>query len=261
MADRCWKPRGPLLPVGLTEKGIQVHTARDMVRPLFEGGFEPMTDYAALRKNMVESQVRTNDVTDRRVLRAMLDLPREDFVPQAMKALAYSDEDLPLAKGLGARRLPAPVSVARLIQLADVNATDKVLEVGSGTGYGTAILATLAASVTGVESDESLVAAARKSLADAGHGSVAVKSGPLAEGVAGNGPYDVIIVAGAIPEVPAALRQQVKDGGRLVAVIADGRLGRATVFTKRGESFSGRKVFDAVLPPLPGFEKKREFAL
>ena len=223
-----------------------------------------MPDYQLLRKNMVESQVRTNDVTDRRVLRAMLDLPRERFVPEGLKALAYSGEGVTLPRSAASasqRMLPAPVMTARLIQLADLNANDKVLEIGAATGYGTAIIAELAASVTGLESDPGLAALASANLAVGRVTNATVKTGALAAGVPDIGAFDIIIVSGAIPEVPMALRQQLRDGGRLIAVIADGPIGRATVFERVGDGFSSRRAFDASMPTLPGFARKPAFAL
>lgn len=217
-----------------------------------------MLDYAILRKNMLESQVRTNDVTDRRLLAAMLEVPRELFVPEALKAIAYSGEALALA---GGRMLPAPMLTAKLIQLADVEPDDKVLEVGCATGYGTALLARLGATVTGLDSDAALTAAAKANVAAAGFSNDDIETGPLAEGWAKGAPYDVIVIAGAVPEVPEALRAQLRDGGRLVAVIVNGPVGRATLFERDGANFGRRVGFDAFAPALPGFAKKPEFAL
>ena len=225
-----------------------------------------MPDYQLLRKNMVESQVRTNDVTDRRLLRAMLDLPREKFVPEALKALAYSGEGLALPKsvsGDGPRALPAPVATARLIQLANIEPSYDVLEVGAATGYGTAIIADLAHSVVGLESDAGLAAAATTTLAAGKVTNATIKTGSLAAGAPDRGPYHVIIVSGAIPEVPAALFQQLRQGGRLIAVIASGPIGRATVFERYGKdgAVCSRVAFDLGAPQLPGFARKPAFAL
>ncbi len=225
-----------------------------------------MPDYQLLRKNMVESQVRTNDVTDRRVLRAMLDLPREKFVPEALRALAYNGEGLALpasGSATGLRALPAPVATARLIQLADIEPTDLVLEVGAATGYSTAIIAELAHSVVGLESDAGLAAQASATLSAGAVTNATIKTGPLAAGAPESGPYHVIIVAGAVPEVPAALFQQLRHDGRLIAVIANGPIGRATVFERFGQSgaYSSRVAFDLGAPALPGFARKAAFAL
>ena len=225
-----------------------------------------MPDYQLLRKNMVESQVRTNDVTDRRVLRAMLDLPREKFVPEELTALAYSGEGLALPKSgptEGPRALPAPVATARLIQLANIEPTDWVLEVGAATGYGTAIIAELAHSVIGLESDAGLAAQAFATLRAGKVSNASVKTGPMAAGAPESGPYHVIIVAGSVPDVPAALLQQLRHDGRLIAVIANGPIGRATVFERYGHdgAYSSRIAFDLGAPALPGFARKAVFAL
>ena len=223
-----------------------------------------MPDYSTLRKNMVESQVRTNDVTDRRVLRAMLDLPREKFVPEGLRALAYNGEGIALPKSAdGPRSLPAPVATARLIQLADINSTDSVLEVGAATGYGTAIIADLAYSVVGLECDAGLAAQASATLKAGKVSNASVKTGALAAGAAESGPYHIIIVAGAIPEVPNFLIKQLCQDGRLIAVIANGPIGRATVFERYGRdgAHSSRVAFDLGAPALPGFARKAAFAL
>jgi len=217
-----------------------------------------MMDYSVLRKNMVESQVRTNEVTDRKLLRAMLDVPREQFVPEAQRALAYNGEGVALG---GGRALPPPMTTARLIQLAAVNPIDHVLEVGCATGYGTALLAHLAANVTGLDIDAALAASAKANVAAVGLTNDDIETGPLEAGWAKGAPYDVIVVSGAIAQVPEALRAQVRDGGRLVAVIAEGAVGRATLFEKQGASFTGRFAFNAPAPMLPGFARKPAFAL
>ena len=217
-----------------------------------------MVDYSVERKNMVESQVRTNDVTDRRLLRAMLDVPRELFVPDGLKALAYNGEGIVLG---GGRALPPPMTTARLIQLANIEPTDKVLEVGCATGYGTALLAHLAASVTGLDCDAALTAAAKANVAAANLINDDIETGPLAEGWAAGAPYDVVVISGAAQEISEALRVQLKDGGRLVAVIAQGPVGRAMLFDKVGSSFTGRFGFNAPAPLLPGFARKPVFAL
>ena len=220
-----------------------------------------MADFALLRKNMVESQVRTSDVTDRRLLRAMLDVPREIFVPDAMKPLAYSGEALPLAPGLYARALPAPMTVAKLIQLAAIEPTDKVLEIGCATGYCTALLAHLAANVTALDCDAGLTAAAKTNVAALGLTNDDIETGPLDAGWPAGAPYDVIMVSGAIPDVPGGWREQLREGGRLVAVIADGPVARAMLFERTGKGWGRRFGFDTVAPMLPGFARKPAFAL
>ena len=220
-----------------------------------------MADFALLRKNMVESQVRTSDVTDRRLLRAMLDVPREIFVPDELKALAYSGDALPLATGLSARTLPAPMTMAKLIQLVAIEPADKVLEVGCATGYGTALLAHLAANVTALDSDPALTAAAKTNVAALGLTNDDIETGPMAAGWPEGAHYDVIVVSGAIPEVPAAWHDQLRQGGRLVAVIADGPVARAMLFERTNSGWGRRFGFDTTAPALPGFTRKPAFAL
>jgi protein-L-isoaspartate(D-aspartate) O-methyltransferase len=217
-----------------------------------------MVDYSVERKNMVESQVRTSDVTDRRLLRAMLDVPREQFVPEAHRPLAYNGEGVPVG---GGRTLPPPMTMAKLIQLAGIEATDHVLEIGCATGYGTALLAHLAASVTGLDSDAALTAAAKANVAAVGLSNDDIETGPLNEGWAKGAPYDVIVISGAVPEIPAGLRAQLRDGGRLVAVIAEGPVGSAMLFEREGATFASRFGFNAPAPMLPGFARKPVFAL
>jgi len=220
-----------------------------------------MVDFALLRKNMVESQVRTSDVTDRRLLRAMAEVPREAFVPEALRPLAYSGEALALAPGLLARALPAPMTMGKLIQLANIEPTDKVLEIGCATGYGTALMARLAASVTALDSDPALTAAAKANIAGLGLTNDDIETGPLEAGWPAGAPYDLIVVSGAVPELSPAWREQLRDGGRLVAVIADGPIARAMLFEKTGKEWGRRFGFDTVAPALPGFARKPAFAL
>lgn len=209
-------------------------------------------DFAVARASMVESQLRTNKVWEPRLLAAFEAMPREDFVPRAIRAVAYVDEDVPLG---GGRYILEPMVLARLIQTAAIAPSDLVLEVGSATGYATAILARLAATVVALESDAELSARAAESLAGLGIDNVVAVEGPLSEGYGEQAPYNVIVINGAAAEVPAALHDQLADGGRLVAVVkARAGLGRATLVQRIGESVSSRILFDAGTPLLPGFE-------
>lgn len=220
-------------------------------------------DTAIQRKNMVESQVRPSDVTDRRIIRAMLELPREAFVPEAVRALAYMDGPVPLtAEGRGRVRrslLPARI-FAKLVQAAAIEPSAAVLDVGSATGYSPALLGRLAASVVALESDAELAAAASRNLAGAGAGNVTVVIGDLAGGWPQEGPYDAILIEGAIERRPSELLEQLKAGGRLVAITGSGRGGRATVWRRDGGTFGALEIFDAAADILPGFEKAQEFA-
>lgn len=209
-------------------------------------------DYAAARHNMVESQIRTNQVTDPSVVAAMDALPRELFVPKQLRGIAYVDEDLDLGNG---RYLMEPMVLARLLQAAEIRSTDVVLDVGCGTGYSTAVLARMASAVVALECDAELAARAGGLLAELGADNAAVVTGPLAEGYTAQAPYDVIVLGGAVAEPPPALCSQLADGGRLMAIVAGNGtgVGKATVTTRTAGTFSRRIVFDAATPLLPGF--------
>lgn len=218
-----------------------------------------MIDFAELRRGMVDGQVRTNNVTEPRLVAAMLEIPREKFVPAALKSLAYIDDDLVLAPGNPPRYLIEPMILARLVQLADVQDDEHVLDIGTGTGYSAAVLAQLAQQVVAVEEDAGLAATATSTLAELGVANVAVMQGPLNAGWAKEAPYDLILINGSVDEVPAALFAQVKEGGRLVAVVGHGGAGRATVFSKIAGSISERVAFNAAVPALPGFQASPRF--
>lgn len=219
-----------------------------------------MVDAATQRLNMVDSQVLPSDVTDRRILQAMRELPRERFVPQTMAGLAYIDEALPLTPpGPERRWLLAPRLTAKLLQLADISDGDRVLHVGCGTGYGTAILARMAGSLIAIESDEALADEARTNLADLGIANVTVKIGPLDAGSADDAPFDAIVIEGAVLDAPDVLLDQLKGGGRLVAVIAEDGVGTATQWRRLGRSVNSWGAFDAAAPVLPGFAKAPSF--
>ncbi len=223
-----------------------------------------MIDAAEQRTNMVESQVLPSDVTDKRILQAMRELPRERFVPAALTALAYIDEAVPLA-GLGAgvprRGLMAPRVLAKLLQLAEIGEGDRVLDVGAGTGYSAAVLGRLAKAVVALESDVRLAEQARQNLAAVAADKVSVVVGDLTAGWAGEAPYDAVVLDGSIAERPQFLLDQLKDGGRLVAVVHHAGIGKATIWRRLGRSFDQWTAFDASAPPLPGFEPAPVFTL
>lgn len=217
-----------------------------------------MTDFAAARLNMIESQVRPNGITDRRIIAAMESVPREIFVPESRRATAYVDEDVPLHPSdvaAGPRALIESMAFARMLQHAAIKPGDKVLLVGAGTGYGAAVVSAIAASVVALESDAGLVADARRNLA--GTANVTVVEGPLAAGHAAGQPFDVIIAEGRVEEVPPALFDQLADGGRLVAVVGEADMAQALVHTRSGAAVTMRPVFDASVAALPGMKKKK----
>ena len=218
-------------------------------------------DFSALRVKMVDGQVRTTDVTDQRLLGAMLTVPREEFVEPAQRDLAYIDEDLRYltAGGESPRYLMEPSPFAKLVQLAEIGAGDFVLDVGCGTGYSAAIFSNLASSVVALESDPVLAEKATAKLAALGCDNVAVVQGALESGYAKQAPYDVIFLEGSVDEVPAALLAQLKEGGRLVAVEGRGNAGVARLFVKSGETVTSRRSFNAAIKPLPGFERTAQF--
>jgi protein-L-isoaspartate(D-aspartate) O-methyltransferase len=218
-----------------------------------------MTGFERQRLAMVESQVRPSEVTDRRLLAALRTLPREEFVPPALRDLAYMDgsiEVYPSTDGAPARFLLAPVVLARLVQLAAVEPSDRVLDVGCATGYSTAVLARLCRSVIGLEPEPELADAAKHALDALSISNAEIVEAPLASGYGEGGPYDVILLNGSVPAVSEALFGQLKDGGRLAAVVTgtnSASQGRAYLFVKVGEEASGVPQFDAGAKPLPGF--------
>lgn len=221
-----------------------------------------MDNFAIQRTNMVESQVRPSDVTDRRIIDSMLKLPRENFVPASLRGLAYMDQEVQVKEAWGndlARALLRPMVLAKLVQLAHVGEGDLVLDVGCATGYSTALLASLAGAVVGLDCDEPLIKNAGKDLAEIGADNAVVVLGPLEEGCSEEGPYDVIFLNGYVPEPPVSLRAQLKPGGRLVGVIAETGFGRAMLFERVGDGWSSYTAFNANAPWLPGFARKKEF--
>ena len=219
-----------------------------------------MTDFRAQRINMVDSQVRPNGITNRRIIAAMGEVPREEFVAETLRTVAYADADLlikPASSSSPARYLMAPMALARLLQLAEIPETGKVLLIGCATGYACAVLARLCHTVIAVEDDLELLTGARSRMTAMKIGNAAVYPGRHSAGRSADAPYDVIIAGGRIAEVPAPLPAQLKDHGRLVAVVGESEMARATVITRRGANVSARGAFDLAVAPLPGFEIKR----
>ncbi len=215
-----------------------------------------MGDAAVARINMVEGQIRTNKVTDTDIVEAMATVPREMFVPKQLKGVAYIDDDIQITND---RYLMEPLVLARLLQAARIKPEDVVLDLGCGTGYSSAVIACLAGAVVALESDESLAANASDYLSELQADNVAVVTGKLPDGYADQGPYDVIVINGSVGHIPAELAKQVSEGGRIVAVVDDNGVGRATLFTNKDSRLSARVLFEAAAPPLPGFGKERGF--
>lgn len=215
-----------------------------------------MSDFATARRSMVNSQVRVNDVTDYRIQDAMLDLPRERFLPRSKQAKAYSDTEVEITDG---RFLICARDMSKLIQVADIKSDDLVLDIACGRGYSTAVLSRLCETVVGLESDEGLVDCATETLSELSADNAVVVKGSLTDGVPDQGPFNVIVIAGAVDEVPAKLFDQLDEGGRLVTFIRKGDAGEATVFTKSGHSVGNRAIFDGTPTLVPGFEKSAGF--
>jgi protein-L-isoaspartate(D-aspartate) O-methyltransferase len=239
------------------------HDEWDIFSTRFTPGFCPrrapgisraMPDYAAQRINMIENQVRPADVTDLAVQAAMGEVPREHFVPASKRELAYMDGCVEVARG---RFLLDARSFAKLLQLADVQPTDTVLDVGCATGYSTAVLSRLAARVIGLEEDAELVRAASEALA--GLGNVEVVQGRLADGLPTRAPFDVIFVNGGVEVTPERLLAQLGEDGRLVCAIRQGAAGYGRIYVKHDGAIGDRDAFNAVLPVLPGFAKRAGF--
>jgi protein-L-isoaspartate(D-aspartate) O-methyltransferase len=219
-------------------------------------------DFVTARTKMVDGQVRPGDVNDLRLVAAMLELPRERFVARDQVDLAYADIDLPMRGEPGGRDLRAllrPRTLAKLIQVADVQAEDRVLDVGGTTGYGAAVMSRLGTGVVALEEDAALAAAARKALGECGIENVSVVTGDLIAGWPAQAPYDVIVLEGAVEIAPRTLFGQLRDGGRLVCIEGRGLSGKATVYRCVAGVASGRPVFDAAAPLLPGFAKPPAF--
>ena len=217
-----------------------------------------MTDFATRRTMMVDTQVRPSDVTKFPIIEALLSVPREAYVPRALREAAYVGENLMIAP----RRVMLEVrTLAKLLDALDIQPDELVLDLGFGLGYSTAVIARLAEAVIAVEEDADLAGQAEKTLASEGVDNAAVICGPLSHGAAKHGPYDVITVQGAIEMLPQDLSDQLKEGGRIGCVFMEGALGVARVGYKIDGVVAWRFVFNATAPVLPGFELQRGFVL
>jgi protein-L-isoaspartate(D-aspartate) O-methyltransferase len=217
-----------------------------------------MPDFAARRTVMVDSQVRPADVTKYPIIAAMLEVPRERFVPDALREAAYAGENLEIAPG---RVVLEPRTLAKMLDALDIGRADLVLDVGPGLGYSAAVIARLAEAVIAVEEDGALAAEAEAALAAVGADNAVVVSAPLTEGAPRHGPYDAIVVEGAAEVLPEALLAQLKEGGRIGCLFMEGALGVARIGHKHGGKISWRFVFNAAAPVLPGFAAMPAFAL
>jgi protein-L-isoaspartate(D-aspartate) O-methyltransferase len=220
-----------------------------------------MSGFSTARQKMVDGQVRTSDVTDQGIIDAMIELPREAFVPQDKQALAYLDLDLDVSEGGAAKRfLIKPMVMAKLLQAAEILETDRVLIVGAATGYAAAVSAHLAATVTAIDGDSAFETKGRDVLSQLGlAGKVTFKTAEAAVGDPAGAPYDVIMLNGATEVVPDKLYGQLREGGRLVGVFATSRPPRAMIVRRSHGDFGTRPLFDAAAPVLPGLGRVPEF--
>lgn len=210
--------------------------------------------FEAMRHAMVASQLRTNAVNDPRVVEAMARVAREDFLPEAHRAIAYRDTLLPLA---GGRRHNSPLVIGRLLTAAEIRPTDNVLLIGAAGGYAAALLASLARTVVAVEEEPSLAALARTALAP--YANVEPVEGPLAAGYPAEAPYDLLVVDGAVEELPVALVEQLAPGGRAVTGVVDRGVTRLAMGRRTEGGFGLTDFADIECAVLPGFERLRTF--
>ncbi len=215
-----------------------------------------MQDFTATRINMVDCQIRTCDVTNHALLDAMMEVPREKFVPAGRASLAYIDEDVAVGNG---RYLMEPAPFAKLAQAAVIGPEDVVLDVGCATGYSSAVFSRFASLVIALEEDADLAANAARTLDELDYDNVAVVQGPLNEGYPAEAPYDVVFIGGAVDAIPQVLFDQLRDDGKLIAVEGHGNAAVARLYIRNGNDISGRKLFNCAVMPLPGFQKKEEF--
>lgn len=217
-----------------------------------------MTDFTARRRMMVDTQVRPSDVTKFPIIDAMLAVPREEFVPAAQREAAYMGENLELGAG---RVLLEPRTLAKMLDALDIQPKELVLDIGCGLGYSSAVIARLAEAVVAVEQDAGMAAEAQSTLSGYGADNVAVIDGPLNAGAAKHGPYDVIIVEGAVAALPAEIGDQLCEGGRIAVLFMEDALGVCRIGYKIDGVITWRFAFNAAAPVLPGFERAQVFAL
>ena len=217
-----------------------------------------MTDFTARRTMMVDTQVRPSDVTKFPIIEALLTVPRERFVPDEARDIAYMDGNISLG---GRRVVLEPRTLAKMLDSLGIEPDDLVLDIGCGLGYSSAVIARLAEAVVALEEDEAMAGDAETLLGETEADNVAVVQGPLAAGAAKHGPYDVIILQGGVETVPEGITSQLKEGGRIAALFMQGALGQCRIGHKHDGGISWRFAFNAAAPVLPGFERKPEFVL
>lgn len=217
-----------------------------------------MVDYSARRTMMVDTQVRPSDVTKFPIIDAMLSVPREVYVPDALREAAYVGENVDLG---GGRVVLEPRTLAKLLDAVDVQPGHVVLDLACGLGYATAVIAQIADFVVGVEDDADLAREAETLLAEQGVHNAAVMNGSLTKGAAKSGPYDIIITQGAVEQVPEGILDQLREGGRIACIFAESALGVVRIGHKIDGQISWRFAFNASAPVLKGFEKTKIFAL
>jgi protein-L-isoaspartate(D-aspartate) O-methyltransferase len=213
-------------------------------------------DYAAARQHMIDSQVRTNKVTDSTVIAALAALPRELFVADTHRKLAYIDRPVPMAAG---RRMMETMYLARLLQVAELQPEAKALVVGAGTGYAAAVVSKLVAKVTALESSAELAARARSNLGGLGISNVSVVEGELVAGHSSEAPFDFILVDGAVEIAPDALAAQLAEGGTLACIVMRGTIGHGVLIARADGVLTRREIFDAETDVLPGFARPQRF--
>lgn len=217
-----------------------------------------MTDFAARRTMMVDTQVRPSDVTKFPIIDAMLSVPREVFVPREQAEAAYISENVPIAPG---RVVLEPRTLGKLLDALNIIGTELVLDIGAGYGYSSAVVARMAEAVIAVEEEESIASEAQTILSEQGADNVVLHTGPLTDGAAQHGPYDVIMIQGGVEQVPDALIAQLKEGGRIGCVFMEGALGVVRIGYKIDGDVTWRFAFNASAPVVPGFAKQAVFTL
>jgi len=217
-----------------------------------------MTDYSARRTMMVDTQVRPSDVTKFPIIDAMLSVAREAFVPRPLREAAYVGENIDLG---GGRVILEPRTLAKMLDALDIGADELVLDLGCGLGYSSAVAARMAEAVVAVEEGTAMAEEARGILSEHGADNVIVHEGALAEGAVEHGPYDVIMIQGAVEHLPDAIVEQLKEGGRMACLFAEGGLGAVRVGYKIDGQMNWRFAFNAGAPVLAGFERHAAFTL